>query len=173
MSGEPPKSRVRVGLAAIALASCLAIVLTLTMWPVPVDQGYGGAIAKMLAVLHRNGVPEWFGYNKLEFSANVVMFVPIGFLVALILPMRAWWLALIVCPLFSVAIELTQGAFLSARFATVSDVVSNSIGAVVGVLIAVTLRALVYTRDQKVVARVLWEREVSGAHSASRAGSLH
>ncbi|HAM26867.1 MAG TPA: VanZ family protein [Microbacteriaceae bacterium] len=161
--GQPPKSRVRLWLAAIALAACLTIVLFITMWPVPVDQGYGGAIAKMLAVLHRNGIPGWFGYNKLEFSANIVMFVPIGFLAALILPVRTWWLALVICPLFSTGIELTQGAFLAARFASVTDVLSNSIGAVVGVLVAVILRALVYARDQKVIALALWEREVQRA----------
>ena len=153
----------RLWLAAGALAACLTIVLLITMWPVPVDSGYGGAIAKMLAVLHRNGIPAWFGYNKLEFSSNVIMFVPLGFLTALLLPVRTWWLALVICPLLSVGIELTQGAFLSARFASVTDVLSNSIGAVVGVLNAVILRALVYARDQKVIALALWERKVQRA----------
>jgi glycopeptide antibiotics resistance protein len=111
----------------------------------------------LLDVLHRNGVPEWFGYTKLEFTANVLMFVPLGFLVSMLLPVRVWWLALIICPGLSVAIELTQAAALSARFATVSDVVSNSTGALIGALLAVVLRAAIYQRDEKIIARRIWE----------------
>ena len=127
-----------------------------TLWPTPLDQGFESSINKLFVVLYRNGVPLWFGYNKLEFSANVLMFIPLGFLVALLLPARIWWLALIICPAMSIAIELTQALALSARFATVVDVMSNSLGAVVGILIAVMLRAIVYERDQKVVARAVW-----------------
>lgn len=135
------------------------IVLLATLWPTPLDQGYDTSIQKLLSVLHRNGFPQWFGYGKLEFSANIMMFVPLGFLTALILPARFWWLAMILCPALSVAIELTQSALLSARFATVSDVVANSVGAVVGILIAVVVRALVHQRDQKLIARALWLKE--------------
>ena len=51
-----------------------------------------------------------------------------------------------------------QEAFaLSARFATVSDVVSNSIGALIGALVAIALRAAIYQRDEKMLARRVWE----------------
>jgi glycopeptide antibiotics resistance protein len=133
------------------------------MWPTPIDQDYRSAIDKVLRVLHRNGVPGWFGYNKLEFTANVGMFVPLGFLLALVLPARRWWLSLVIAPLFSVAIEATQGFFLSARFSSAWDVVANSIGALIGIILALIVRALVHARDQKVVERALWEaRERSG-----------
>jgi len=59
--------------------------------------------------------------------------LPAGFLVALLLPARRWWLALLICPAISIGIELTQAIFLSARFATVNDVIANSLGAVLGV----------------------------------------
>lgn len=150
-------SRAREWLAAISLAIYGGVVLLATMWPTPLDQGYGASIEKLLSVLHRTGVPEWFGYNKLEFSANVLMFVPLGFLVAMILPTRVWWLALILCPALSVAIELTQGAVLSARFSSPGDVVANSIGAIVGTFFAVLLRAIIHHRDEKLIARALWE----------------
>jgi glycopeptide antibiotics resistance protein len=134
-----------------------SIVLAATLSPTPLDQGYEGAIDKLLAVLHRNGVPEWFGYHKLEFSANVVMFIPLGLLITLLLPTKVWALALIICPALSGAIELTQGALLSQRFASWGDITSNSIGAIIGILVAVILRALVYERDQKLIERALWE----------------
>lgn len=157
---RPPASRARVGFALTCLAVCLAVVLAATLSPTPLDQGYQGAIDKLLGVLHRQGVPEWFGYGKLEFSANIVMFVPIGFLVALLLPAPVWWISLLLCPALSVSIELTQGALLSARFASGADVAANTVGGVVGILIAVLLRAAVYERDRKIIARALWEHAV-------------
>ncbi|MGV8883937.1 MAG: VanZ family protein [Rhodoglobus sp.] len=157
----PPRSRARVWLATLGLVASVAIILLATMWPTPLDQGYQGAINKVMAVLHRNGVPKWFGYNKLEFSANIAMFIPLGFLVALLLPQKVWWLALLLCPGLSVAIELIQGAVLDARVSSALDVLANSLGALIGILVAVAIRALVYQRDQKVIARALWERGVA------------
>jgi glycopeptide antibiotics resistance protein len=146
----------------LLLVACIAAVLLATMWPTPLDHGYATSIDKFLSVLHRNGVPQWFGYNKLEFFANVVMFIPLGFLVTMLLPGKVWWLALVLCPALSVGIEFAQGALLSARFATVSDVIANSIGAVIGAIFAVLLRAAVHSRDQKLVARILWQNQVRG-----------
>lgn len=154
----PPKSRVREWLALFSLLGYVALVLAATLSPTPLDQGYEGAIDKLLSVLHRTGVPEWFGYNKLEFSANIVMFIPLGFLITLLLPTKVWWLALIICPAISAAIEITQGALLSQRFASFGDLLSNSIGAIIGVLLAVILRALVYHRDVQLIERALWDR---------------
>lgn len=159
---EPPKSRLREGVTVLLLVACLAAVLLATMWPTPLDQGYSASIDKFLSVLHRNGVPQWFGYNKLEFSANIVMFLPLGFLVTMLLPGKVWWLALVLCPALSVSIEFAQGALLSARFATISDVVANSFGAIVGAFFAVLLRAAVHNRDQKLIARILWQNQLPG-----------
>ena len=160
MTGKPPKSRAREWLGTSALVICLGLVLLATMWPTPLDQDYSAAVDKLLAVLHRNGIPLWFGYNKLEFSANIFMFIPLGFLIALVLPTKTWWLALLICPALSIGIELTQAVALSARFATISDVIANSTGALIGILLAVVLRAVIYARDEKLVARALWEQGV-------------
>jgi glycopeptide antibiotics resistance protein len=157
-SKSPPKSRTREWLAFLALLAYAGIVLAATLSPTPLDQGYQGAIDKLLTVLHRNGVPEWFGYNKLEFTANIIMFVPLGFLITLLLPTKVWWLAIVMCPALSGAIELTQGSLLSERFASWGDVASNSIGAIIGILIAVILRALIYHRDERMIERALWHQ---------------
>ncbi|QYF72664.1 VanZ family protein [Cryobacterium sp. PAMC25264] len=157
-AGIPRKSRVREWLSVLALLAYISVVLLATLSPTPLDQGYQGSIDKVLTVLHRNGVPEWFGYNKLEFSANIFMFIPLGFLITLLLPLKIWWLSIVFCPALSGAIELSQGAFLSARFASWGDVASNSIGALIGIIVAVCLRQLVYQRDEKLVERALWER---------------
>jgi len=153
----PPKSRLRESLGVITLIVYGLIVLLATMWPTPLDQGYSSSIDSLLAVLHRNGIPGWFGYGKLEFLANVAMFLPIGFLVSMLLPARAWWVSPIICIAASIGIEVTQSLFLSARFATLMDVVANTCGALAGALIAIAIRSAVYQRDQKVIARALWQ----------------
>ena len=159
VSARPPrKSQLRTGLALTGLIICAAVILWATMSPTPLDQGYESAIDRFLAVLHRNGVPVWFGYNKLEFSANILMFLPLGFLLALALPRRAAWVALLLIPAFSVSIELVQAAALSARFATPMDVLANTIGGYIGAVVAFIIRAAVYSRDEKVIARADWER---------------
>jgi glycopeptide antibiotics resistance protein len=155
---RPPKSHVRELFAATGLAVCIGVVLFATMSPVPLDQGYSSSIERLLGVLHRNGVPTWFGYNRLEFSANVLMFIPVGFLLTLLLPRKAWWLSILICLALSGGIEYTQSLLLTERFATVLDVIANSSGAVIGVVIAVTIYSIVYARDQKLIARALWDR---------------
>jgi glycopeptide antibiotics resistance protein len=166
---QPPKSRLREWLCLGLLTTYLVVVLLATMWPTPLDRGYGKSIDSFLAILHRNGIPDWFGYNRLEFSANVLMFVPLGLFVSMLLPARLWWLALIICPALSTAIEITQGIALAARFASVWDVAANSIGALIGAIIAVVLRAVVHRRDDLVIARARWE--LANAHPRHGAAS--
>lgn len=160
---KPAPSRLRIGLALTGLLLYLGLVLWATMSPTPLDQGYESSIDRLLAVLHRNGVPEWFGYSKLEFSANILMFFPLGFLLALALPRKAWWAALLLIPALSLGIEMTQSLFLSARFATWEDVAANSIGGYFGAFGAFVIRAAVHARDEKVIARALWDRRSADA----------
>lgn len=159
--GRPPRrSRLRVTLALLGLAVCAGIVLAMTLSPTPLDAGYESAIDRFLGILHRNGVPEWFGYSKLEFTANVLMFVPLGFLVALALPRRAVWATVLLVPAFSGLIEASQSAFLSERFASILDVVANTAGGYGGALVALVLRAVVDSRDRRLVARALWDHGI-------------
>lgn len=148
MGRTPSTSSIRLALCGALLLLYVLIVLTATMWPTPLDQNYASAIERVLSVLHRHGLPEWFGYSKLEFSANIAMFVPMGFLLSLTLPQRAWWSVVLLAPAFSGGIELTQGAFLEQRFASVLDVVANTMGGYLGAVLAHALRALVHARDR-------------------------
>lgn len=73
-------------------------------------------------------------YTVLEFSANVVLFVPFGILLALGWPrLRTWHLALLGL-LTSGVIEFVQ-LYMPSRFSTVSDLIANTAGAAVGCLI--------------------------------------
>jgi glycopeptide antibiotics resistance protein len=148
-------SRFRLAISSTLLVLYLAVVLAATMWPTPLDTGYESAITRLLDLLHRHGLPMWFGYGKFEFTANIAMFVPLGFLVALTLPERAWWLVMLLIPACSAGIEFLQAEYLAARFASGWDVVANTIGGYLGAVICYALRALVHARDRLVVADAL------------------
>lgn len=156
---EPPRSRARVGSALTLLFGYGAIVAAMTMSPTPLDRGYQGAISRLLSVMHRHGVPSWFGYEQLEFSANMVMFLPLGFLLGLLVSRRLLWTPLLVVPVLSGTIEVLQGLFLSQRFATFLDVVANTIGGYAGLALVVVLRLFMEGRDRKIVARAFWDRD--------------
>jgi len=151
----------RLLIAATGLGLCLALVLLVTMSPTPIDQGYESAIERVLSVLHRNGVPGWFGYRWLEFSANIALFVPVGYFLSLLFPTRLLWIALPLVPSLSVTLETLQFFVLPARFATVNDVIANTIGGWGGVAAAAITVAAVHIRDRRVLQK--WrERNVVG-----------
>ncbi|WP_193598121.1 VanZ family protein [Microbacterium sp. YJN-G] len=154
---RPAKSQARLGITLTLLLIYVGVVVAMTMSPTPLDRGYESSIAKVLDVLHRNGVPEWFGYSKLEFTANIAMFVPLGFLVGLALPQVIAWLGIFLLPAFSGLIEFTQSSLLAERFATFEDVIANSVGGWIGLLTAFAVRAMVHSRDQRVIARAVWD----------------
>ncbi len=147
------------------LGLCLAVVLAATLSPTPIDQGYESAIERVLSILHRNGVPQWFGYRWLEFSANIAMFVPLAYFLSLVFPTRFLWLALPLLPALSVALETLQFFVLPARFATVNDVIANTVGGWVGVAAAAATVAAVHARDRRVLQK--WrERNVVGVRES-------
>ena len=84
----PEKSRVRLTIGLTILIAYSGLILAITLSPTQLDVNYQNAVLRLLEVLHRNGIPSWFGYGEVEFLANVGMFVPFGFLVALLLPQR-------------------------------------------------------------------------------------
>jgi glycopeptide antibiotics resistance protein len=59
--------------------------------------------------------------------------------VLLLFGARAWWVGMLGGFLASCAIETVQALFLPARFASVDDVLSNTSGAVLGVLLGIVV----------------------------------
>lgn len=138
----------------VVLAVYLAVVLGVTLWPAPVTEGANkDIIDRILTVSHDAGVPASFTFHTLQFVANVAMFVPLGLLAALLLPQRLIWLVLVGAPLLSAAIELTQLLGLTARQADVWDVVANSLGAWLGVAIALGILAMLRARARRAASR--------------------
>lgn len=124
-----------------ALGTYLLGLGLIALWPVPVDRGASVFLTRSLRQLHHWGVPPWFNYSAVEMASNVILFLPLGALVARILGPRLWWGGVAVGFLLSVLIELAQLVFLPARFASVVDVAANTAGALVGALSALLFMA--------------------------------
>lgn len=75
----------------------------------------------------------WFGNGWIEFTANIALFVPLGFLLTALLH-HPWWGAVTAAAL-SVATELAQLA-LPARTASTRDILANALGAATGAALA-------------------------------------
>ena len=117
-------------------------LVRVTLWPqIGADKGFD-LVRAALAWLHSIGVP--LSYSTTEFVANIVLFVPFGVLVGLLTRWRPW-LVVLAGALTSGVIELAQLLFLPDRVADVRDVVANTLGTGLGVLIL--LRSASRTRE--------------------------
>lgn len=74
-----------------------------------------------------------FGYGWFEFAANILFFMPLGFLLTLLF--RRPWLGALLAVALSVAAEAIQLA-LPGRLASPRDILANALGAIAGALIA-------------------------------------
>ena len=74
-----------------------------------------------------------------EMAFNVALFVPVGLLAALLIPRRRWPLALVAGLAFTTLIELVQVPELD-RVSDPRDLVMNTSGAVLGVLLVLVAR---------------------------------
>ena len=151
----------RVRFVAVLTVLYVVVVLVVTLWPTTVDRGLDPYIERLLEKLWSKGVPTFVDYGFIEFSANIVFFVPVGFLLGLLFPYRLWWLAVVGGGLLSAAVETAQGLFLPGRVSSIDDVIANTTGAVVGCLVAVAVRMLILHRDVLVILDVSEGRRAS------------
>lgn len=132
-----------------ALGAPYIVTLALiAFWPSPVDTAVRGDLGRMTAWFARHGLPV-VDYALIEAGANVVLFIPLGLLLALHLRPGFAWVAIAVGALTSCLIELGQLLFLSARFATLEDVAANTGGAALGALVGGLLRELLLARQRR------------------------
>lgn len=120
----------------VVLVAMLIPLAIVAFWPAPVDKPVSGQLTAVLHVLHGHGVPGWFNYTFVEAAANVVLFVPVGLVSRLAFPEKRWWQIGAFGLLVSGCIELGQLLFLHDRFASPSDIVTNTSGAVIGGFLA-------------------------------------
>jgi VanZ like family len=111
--------KIHRGGAALSLAM-LAVILVATLTPL---RG-SSATTNFWCI--------WCGqYAALDILANVVMFVPLGFALAMATDRR--WINVLACFVLTVTVELLQIRVISGRDASLSDILANSLGGLVGV----------------------------------------
>jgi len=117
--------RVR-SIASLILGAYLVALTLIAFWPSPVDAGAGPLIRLVTRVV------PMLTYARLEFGANILLFVPLGVLLTLILRDRA--LVLPIAIVLTLAIESVQGVLLDRRTPSELDMVANTAGACIGLL---------------------------------------
>ncbi|MFG6446399.1 VanZ family protein [Microbacterium sp. P07] len=121
--------RARRRIAFVLLAVYAVAVVLIAFWPVPVDSGAAGLLARIARWL------PWATHSRLEIGANVVFFVPLGLLLSITLD-RSRYLVLPIGLLTTIAIESLQAELLDQRTASITDILANTAGTCVGMLIA-------------------------------------
>lgn len=113
-----------------------ALLLTLVaFWPTPVDAQLGrvlNAITRIVPVLT---------HPRIEFLANVALFLPLGVLLAIVL-VRSRYLVLPIVFVTTFTIECVQGLLLPERTPSVMDMIANTAGGCVGLLAVAAVEAL-------------------------------
>ncbi|MEO9014047.1 MAG: VanZ family protein [Terrimesophilobacter sp.] len=115
----------------------LGVVGWITLGPQPLDGRSAGILRSVLDVLARSDLTRWIGYDLVEFTANIAMFMPVG--LSFLLLASRWWLALAAGVALTCTIEFTQ-LFLPGRVSDARDILANSLGALLGVIIGLMLR---------------------------------
>lgn len=134
MPASAPDWRPWRRLALAGLVPVAAVVLLGTLGPPSVAEAATWALVRLAARLP--GTPT--GYDGVQSLANVVMFVPVGALLALGTRPARWPVAVLVGPLVSIAVETLQRG-VAGRVSDRADVVANATGSTVGFLAGAVL----------------------------------
>lgn len=133
---------------AVATFGYLALVGWLTLGPQPLDASGRGPLHRVIRFISGDNTLDWITYALVEFTANIVLFLPIGILFVLLLGWRRWWLAALLGIALTVSIEAAQ-LILPGRVTDPRDVVSNSVGAIIGVASVLVVTASKANRAAK------------------------
>ena len=117
---------------AVFLAAAYLVALAMVaFWPTPVDRPVSGSLGTAIGWLHEHGVPTFIGYNQVEFGANILLFLPFGYLAAVWT--KKWPQALVAGFAASCLIEFGQALLLPNRFSSLLDIVANTMGVALGI----------------------------------------
>lgn len=132
-------TRRSIPFAALAVVY-LGIVAVLTLVPTLWRTRWAPSGGDVLSPATWLDPDTWVRVGSPEFIANILLFLPLGVLVRLALP-RAGWLApaaLSIAP--SIAVEVLQMG--TPRVSDPRDIVANTVGALLGVVIASVILAV-------------------------------
>lgn len=116
--------------AAVLLGLYTIVIARLTLAPASSESGMFGLLNRTMSRLS-DGRLDW---SQTEVLANVALFVPAGFLLAILL--GRVWASVVLCVLASAAIEVVQQRYLPSRVGSLADVQHNGTGGAIGALLA-------------------------------------
>ena len=134
----PQGVRSRAAYAVLLLGAVALVVLLLGPWGTQLNR-----LTVRLYVFFRYDVaiaPDWALPEHYGALLNVVLFVPVGVALAL-LTGWSWWRVALAATAGSALVELAQATFVD-RVGSVSDVVANGLGALVGAAVVMGVRRL-------------------------------
>lgn len=120
--------------AAVLWVALTAVILLVTLGPVRQRLVGSEATYGVLSPSEWLDPATWSRGSTFEFGLNLLMFVPWGALAVFALGARRWWLAAILGVALTLAIEIAQ--IPSPRISDPRDLVANSIGAFIGIVLA-------------------------------------
>jgi len=123
----------------IVTAVYLVAVAGITLDPVPGDPAGNPLLRELLRAVSAVPGLGWVDYDVAEFSANVLLFVPMGVLFVLLLGAWRWWLAVAIGVVATLVIEFVQ-LFLPERVSDPRDLLANTLGTVLGVALVALAR---------------------------------
>jgi glycopeptide antibiotics resistance protein len=129
------------------IVAYLLVVAWITLDPFPPDPHRNTLLEGLLAACASTPLLAWITFDVVEFTANILLFVPMGFLFAMLLGRGRWWLAFAIGVAATLTIEFVQ-LFLPARVSDPRDLLANTLGTAVGILVVA-----VGTRGTRALAR--------------------
>lgn len=131
-------------LTVVVALAYLAFLGFVALWPTHVDQNMDVINWPWVGWIRETfDLTPAQSYDVVEFGANVALFVPFGVVASLQLRNWPFVLPVIVGAFASTCIELAQHWLRPERTASVGDVLANSVGVLIGVILQrlVTRRA--------------------------------
>ena len=120
----------------------LAFVGLVTLTPGSEQPDYSWWAARVLDRLERypdlDPLTTHLSVERVEFLANIGLFVPLGVFLLLLVGSRAWWVALAAGIVLTSMIENVQRS-IPGRVPDPRDVAANSIGMFLGIVVALLL----------------------------------
>ncbi|MDJ1113356.1 VanZ family protein [Microbacterium dauci] len=146
MTRDDTGLRVHRAAARVVLAILTALyawaVAWMTLRAAPYGSDIQSGLNRLLAWFAQRDATRWITFERVEFGANIAMFVPLGVIAVLWFGVRGWWLAPILGAAASATIEALQAMLLDTRVADLRDIVSNTIGSVIGMCLMLLLAFL-------------------------------
>jgi VanZ family protein len=138
-------SRTSTRRSTYALSAVLAVygILLAVALLAPTSTDQAGMVRWLGRVLGGSGAPPYFtGFDRLEVLSNAAIVAPVSFLGSFLRPSYRWrdWTAWGFVVSFTV--ELVQMLLLPERHASYSDVVANTLGALLGAMLAACVFAV-------------------------------